>query len=284
MAQFKPVMKKMVEPLKTGQLLVKEGFVNPEDIEQALSIQQKRRESVSLEPHRYLGMILCDLNLVTPVDNYVVLHKYNKACSISEALVKEKIMDEASVSGIRKQFALKQIPFISALMNSGKVSTNRMQKLLFDLFHIPLRSVRDFSVSEKSRRLLARVVNRETAEKQRVVPLIFKKNTILLGITDPDDLLLVHELNMQYPQYRFKAVFIPFSGYQVIFDAVYDTKQIPVHRPPAPVPVAVKRPAGPGPETPGEPWLDLSLLLKYKTVITDPEQEIDAVHTPVPPV
>jgi len=39
---------------KTGELLVREGFISPSDVEMALSIQENRRKSLSLKPHRFL--------------------------------------------------------------------------------------------------------------------------------------------------------------------------------------------------------------------------------------
>ena len=74
---------------KTGELLVKEGLIHPDDVQTALAIQEKRAASVSLNQTRLLGMILCDLNLITPIDNYAVLHKYNKLVSLPAALVRD---------------------------------------------------------------------------------------------------------------------------------------------------------------------------------------------------
>ena len=68
----------MVEPLKTGELLVKEGLIQLSDIDMALSIQEEKNNPLSMNKPRLLGIILCNLNLITPKDNYYVLHKYNK--------------------------------------------------------------------------------------------------------------------------------------------------------------------------------------------------------------
>ena len=69
MAYQGKTVSKRVEPLKTGELLVKEGLICPDDIDMALSIQEKRQDSPGLKKNRFFGIILCDLNLVTPVDN-----------------------------------------------------------------------------------------------------------------------------------------------------------------------------------------------------------------------
>jgi len=80
--------------LKTGELLVREGYISSNDIDTVLSIQHKRRASATLRTGQLFGMILCDLNLITPLDNYYVLHRYNRLMSLDDALVKNRIMDK----------------------------------------------------------------------------------------------------------------------------------------------------------------------------------------------
>jgi len=75
----------MVKPLKIGELFVKEGLIRLGDIDMALSIQKEKKNSLNLNKSKLLGMILCNLNLITPKDNYYVLHKYYKLISIQRA-------------------------------------------------------------------------------------------------------------------------------------------------------------------------------------------------------
>ncbi len=261
MQQPKKTMKKMVEPLKTGELLVKEGFVRLDDIDMALSIQEKRQSSVGIEKNRLMGMILCDLNLITPADNFYVLHKYNKLKSIQSALISDQMLSQDAVLKTREMSKQRNLPFISLLLKTGQVSTSHMQKLLFDLFHVPFRSVRDFSFDQNDKHRLIRVMDVEQSMKNKVVPLVLKGNTMLFGITDPDNMLLIRQLSEQFPQYRFKVVFIPYSGFsqfsKIIYSTNIDSTQIQYREEP----------------------LDLSLLLKYKTSIAAPDLEKGSIQT-----
>jgi len=249
----------MVEPLKTGELLAQEGLIHPNDIDMALSIQAKKQDAVSLKKSRLLGMILCDLNLVTPMDNYYVLHKYNKLMSIQSALVAKHILSKELALKAEKASERLNIPFISYLLKDQLVSIGELQKLLFDLFHIPFRSISDFIFNEKDRTWFVEVLDKSQSLKTGIIPLVLKGNTMLFGITDPDNLLFIRKLNKQFPQYRFKALFIPFSGFSWFYKIIYKTRcakkttrQIPI---------------------------DLSLLLGFKASVTNPDQEKEIIQT-----
>lgn len=248
----------MVEPLKTGELLVKEGFIRMNDIDVALSIQKKRQHSVSLNKSRLLGMILCDLNLITPMDNYYVLHKYNKLMSIQSAMVSKKMLSAAMMLKAQEASQEQDIPFISSLLKNKLVSTTGMQRLLFDLFHIPFRSISDFIFNEKDQKELVHVLDQQKALENKTLPLVLKDNTILFGITDPENILFIRKLNDQFPQYRFKTLFIPFSGFSWFYKIIYK----------------VEKESLPAWEKP----LDLSLLLSFKASVKDPEQEFEAIR------
>jgi len=251
---------KMVEPLKTGELLVKEGLIRLGDIDLALSIQKEKKHSLSLNKPRLLGIILCNLNLITPTDNYYVLHKYNKLMSIQSILIENSILSKALVLKTDQKSQEQDIPFISCLLKQDLVSIAKMQQLLFDLFHIPFRSISDFVFSQKDKKQLIQVLNKNNSRDNRIIPLVLKDNTILFGITDPQNILFIGRLNDQFPQYRFKTLFIPFADYLNVSKIIYDPdiKPAPLLK---------------------EKSLDLSLLLNFKTSIQSPETEHQSIET-----
>lgn len=52
--------------IKTGQIMIQEGLVSPGDVSQALDIQKRNKDSGFKGRSHLLGMILCELNLITP--------------------------------------------------------------------------------------------------------------------------------------------------------------------------------------------------------------------------
>ncbi|MFH2092496.1 MAG: hypothetical protein ABIJ31_09045 [Pseudomonadota bacterium] len=257
MKQIENAMLKPETPVKTGELLIKEGLVRQEDVDMALSMQEKQSASPGLSKNRLIGMILCDLNLITPLDNYHVLHKYNKLITIESALAHKGLLSKEAASQIVKQSRHQEIPLISHLLKTGHVSTSQMQKLLFGLFHIPFRSISDFIFNEKDRAQLIQVMDKQRSFEQKIIPLVVKDNTLLFGITDPDNILVVRQLNEQFPQFRFKTLFIPISGFLWFSKIIYRENHLE--------------------EVTQEKAVDLSLLLNFKTIIKDPELEKKSV-------
>ncbi|WP_457552635.1 GspE/PulE/PilB domain-containing protein [Desulfobacula sp.] len=255
----KKTMLKMVKPLRTGELLVKEGFIRKDDIHKVLLLQEKKQDSIALKENHLFGMILCDLNLITPRDNYYVLHKYNKLQSIQSALVAKNILPEEVVAKTRKDALQKNIPFISNLLNNGLVSIRQMQTLLFDLFHIPFKVIDDVIFNKDDSAILIKVLNKNQSWENKSVPFVLEKNTILFGITDPENILFIRKLNDLFPQYRFKPVFISFSQFSSLHKKLYanikNTKLSSMEKP-----------------------LDLSFLLTFQTSIKDPELEGNAIQ------
>jgi len=78
--------------VKTGDIMVDEGLVCPEDVDQALNLQNKNG-SMAPNRRRLFGKVLCDLNLVTPVDNYCILDKHKKLVSIQSFLLGKNILE-----------------------------------------------------------------------------------------------------------------------------------------------------------------------------------------------
>lgn len=249
---------------KTGELLIKEGLVRDDDIQTALAIQEKRKASVSLNKTRLLGMILCDLNLITPLDNYVILSKHNKLITLSSSLVEKGVVSLEQMQGFEAQSLREDLPLISMLLKANAVSMQSLQQILFDLFHIPLRSISDFIFRDEDRSPLTRIIDRQVSKENGIIPLVLKDNTVLFGVTAPENLLLIHQLNQQFPQYRFKTLFITFSGFAWFHEIIYNGG-------------AKKKAAESPAEKEKQP--DVSLILAYKTLISDPRAEWSAVQT-----
>lgn len=257
--------KLIAEPLRTGELFVQEGLISPEDIDTVLSIQKEKKNMLSTEKHRLFGMILCDLNLVTPVDSYYILNKYNKLMSIQYKLVSGKTFSKELFSQILNNAKHNEIPLISYMLDSDLLTKNKMQQLLFALYHVSLKDIDDVVFNEADKNILSQVIDQKVSSNNRIVPVMIQKNTVVIGITYPSNIILVKELNEKLPQYRFTVSFITFSGFLKMHKALYGVEaEISSH---------------PGGLKSREKPLDLSLLLSFKTAIKNPEQEKESVRT-----
>lgn len=170
--------------------------------------------------HRLFGILLCHLNLITPVDNYCILYKYNKLLDIKEFLLSRNL-PEQSLSQVYKAAEKNDIPVITSLIRSRILSADTLQKALFHLYHIPFRSIRASMYDGKKTGPLKQVISENSARRNKIIPLVMKDHIFVSGITSPRNLLYIQHLNKKHPQYRFKPVFIPFFDFTRLFKILY---------------------------------------------------------------
>lgn len=250
---------------KIGDIMIDEGLVCPEDVDQVLAIQKKSDNSQG----RLFGKVLCDLNLVTPMDNYCVLDKHKKVVSVKAFLVQKDIIARPRLEEIEAKAEQKDIPFISCLLEDGIVSKPQLQQILFELFHIPFRSVSDIVFNEKSRKELSRVIDRTRSARHKVIPLQLAGNALVVGITDPMNLVFLRDLDQIFPQYRFTPIFITFSGFTWFFKMLYKKAWVSLG------------PLGntPDDDTSAKSDGDEDGSPDFSILVTDPDQDKDAVYT-----
>ena len=237
---------------KAGDILVAEGLISQSDVETVLAIQKKNRQVGNRK--RLFGMVLCDLSLITPIDNYCALHKHGKLLSVGEYLVNEEMVDPAGLDALFARAGAEATPFISHLLDQKVIAKSRLQQILFDLFYIPFRSVSDIVFEKESRGPLAQVIGRADAEKHLCLPLQLNGASLLVGITDPSNLVFLRDLDIAFPQYRFTPVFITFSGFTWFYRLIYEKNWL------------------------GEKKsVDLSLLMKSSMVVCDPGAEEEKI-------
>jgi len=230
---------------KAGDVLVEEGLISLRDVETVLAIQDKNR--LAGNRNRLFGMVLCDLGLITPMDNYCTLEKYGKLLSVKAHLVNAGIIGRARLDELCAQAGAEGIPLISFLLDKKVMVKSLLQQILFDLFYIPFRSVSDIVFEKESRGRLAQVIGQAAAEENQCIPLQLNGASLLVGITKPANLMFLRDLDLTFPQYRFTPVFIPFSGFTWFYRLLYE-----------------KNWEG------GGKTVDLSLLMKSSMVICDP--------------
>ncbi|MBI9088475.1 MAG: hypothetical protein JEZ12_04615 [Desulfobacterium sp.] len=249
---------KRFPPRKTGEILAREGLITQEDIDRVLAIQKQGKASPLWDSNRLFGMILCDLNLITPLDIYWVLHKYKKLVSMDQALLKDGKVSAKALALAHGAARASDTSLFAALLNQGAVTVVELQKRLYDLYRIPYRTLQEFRFNPAMAEDLSTIVEKRLALKHRMIPLVLQEKVILVGIIEPDALLAMKKLSARFPLLRFKAVFIPFSEFKTLFNQLYRKGGPPVRQQRSP---------------------DLSLLLNFRITITDPKRESDKIQS-----
>jgi hypothetical protein len=167
-----------------GEILVREGLITEAQLETALLVQ---RES---EPATPLGQILVRQNALTQRQLNTVLDRYRKKYRLGDILVETETITEHQLqialdhqkrTGLRLGDTLLQLNFLTedelnqALCKQFGVTFVDLDRLVLD-------------------RSLAVLIEREYAERHRVIPISKTDRVLVVAMDDPSDLRVVAEL------------------------------------------------------------------------------------------
>lgn len=268
--------------LRTGRILVEAGLVTSKDIKHALAIQEKRKKSFftgseSKGSGRLLGSILCDLNLITPVDLYYVLHEHNKIYTMDKLLADNEKITCGEADLLMEEQKRGVYSFFDLIVKYNILNVNNLQQKIFELYRIPYRHVNRFTYDKNDKEKLVLLLNKDVVCNKRAIPMIRKKNSFIMGITDPETLIFIYHLNFKLPNYRIIPVFIPMQHFKSLYWKLYDIS-FPDFYSPLNVQKDVK--AGKSIILPVSHSVKNGpvLFFKYKIVISNPERERHLIH------
>lgn len=167
-----------------GEILVREGLISEGQLSSALLIQRET------EPTTPLGQILVRQAAITQRQLNNVLDRYRKKYRLGDILVETETitehqlqiaLDHQKKTGLRLGDALLQLNFVT------EEEVNQALCKQFGVTFVDLdRLVLDNSLSL--------VINREYAERHRVIPISKTDRVLVVAMDDPSDLSVIAEL------------------------------------------------------------------------------------------
>ncbi|MFO7749554.1 MAG: hypothetical protein R6V54_05625 [Desulfobacteraceae bacterium] len=205
--------------LKTGDLFFRHGLITSGDIDTILAIQKNNASMGSA--HRYFGVLACHLNLITPIDNYHLLNRHNKIFGLEHFFSSSSMVSKKKAARAMDKSRASGIPLITTALEFKLVSRDDLKKILFNLYHIPYRSVYSHQFDKNSSGELQRIIPEHRAQAGGIIPLVMKEEVLLVGITAPGNLDEVKQLSHEFPHHRFKTVFISFFDFTALLPKLY---------------------------------------------------------------
>jgi len=167
-----------------GEILIREGLINEAQLATALMVQRET------EPTTPLGGILVRQGTITQRQLNNVLDRYRKKYRLGDILVETETitehqlqiaLDHQKKTGLRLGDALLQLNFVT------EEEVNQALCKQFGVTFVDL----DRLVLDNS---LVLVINREYAERHRVLPISKTDRVLVVAMDDPSDLRVVGEL------------------------------------------------------------------------------------------
>lgn len=272
-------MSKVPNSLKTGELLVLEGYVKASDVETALEIQRRKaKDTVSGGGSRLVGRILCELNLITPFDLYNVLTKYGKQKSLEDILLGSGQISREEMEKARLEARDSKMPIADVLYCNRFVALEDLQAAMFEQLCISYKILDNFYYTQLQKSKLKRILDKTYASGHLILPLSIKDKTIVVGVAGPENLKYIKSLWSLLSRFRLFCVIIPLFRFRELYCSLYGEALFP-EQSALPETVTVKAENEKTETSKGSTPPDLSLLFSFKTVITDPEKEKNSIYS-----
>jgi len=169
---------------KIGEILISEGLITESQLREALRTQK------GLKKYKPLGQLFVDQKIITQKQLNFLLDRYRKRPRLGEilirsgTLVKEQLriaLDHQKTTGLRLGETLVRLNFISE---------EAMRRALCTQLNIPFIDLDNITID----RSLAKLINRNYAQKHQIVPVARIGDNITLAMDDPTDTAVVTEL------------------------------------------------------------------------------------------
>ena len=220
--------------LKTGELLVREGLARQQDVDAALNVQSsassynKNRsddipEGIGL---RTIGTILCDLDLISPIDLNRVLLKYDKRLKLGDMLKKMGILSETQIQTAleSQQFNFKSLSLGQILIEQDFITEKQLYDALSRQHNLPFKHVDGLEYAESHKAELTQIIGHNYADEYSIIPLTLEGNKLTLAVYSPESVLSVHELKNVYAYLRIECVLIRQDRFCELFKELYGCK------------------------------------------------------------
>ncbi|MFH0728943.1 MAG: ATPase, T2SS/T4P/T4SS family [Pseudomonadota bacterium] len=227
---------------KTGVLLVNEGFVRQEDVEIALEIQKREAEQTPCRTKvhpRTIGEILCDLNLITPIDLSAVLKKHSKYLKLGQILIMQGSIDEATLTIALKAAENGAEPIGKILLQQGIITETQLCEAYSLQHNLPFKPYDTFTPTPEDRATLSGIIGKDFARRYGILPVSLNQKRLGVVISDPEKLKIIEALRSKQTELRIECTFVTTGTFFRLFEHLYERK--PFEPRPEPVKPALPR-------------------------------------------
>ena len=173
-------------PGRLGELLVLEGLITPDQLDEAL------RTQAAAERYTPLGQILLDRKVLTRTQLVSVLKRHRKQLRLGDFLVRARVITADRLQGALSYQRRIGLRLGDALLQLGLVTEAHVRQALCSQLNIPFLDLEHFRPDPDHG--LDRLISRVYALSHRLVPITRIGNSLTIVMDDPTDEAVVQEL------------------------------------------------------------------------------------------
>ncbi|MCD6291913.1 MAG: Flp pilus assembly complex ATPase component TadA [Deltaproteobacteria bacterium] len=199
---------------RLGLLLVDEGFITPNQLQEALRLQQENPDNQN--DYQHLGQILINKKYIDINQLRYVLKKHNKKSRLGDILVRSKAITERELEFALIEQKKSGNRLGEILLRKSLVSDETMRHALCTQLNIPFIDISRFDIDHN----LTKIINRDYAHKHQIIPVSMTENSITLAMDDPTNNEVIAELEM-FTRLKINVVTSSKVAIQEAFEKLY---------------------------------------------------------------
>ena len=175
---------------RIGLLLVDEGFITPNQLQEALRLQKD--DPKNLNNHKYLGQILVEKKYIDAEQLQYIMARHDKKTRLGDILRRYDAISKKNLDLALKEQKETGNRLGEILLKKKLISEETFRQALCTHLNIPYLDLNRLYID----RNLTKIINRDYAARHNIIPVAMTENSITLAMDDPTDNEVVAELEM----------------------------------------------------------------------------------------
>ena len=160
--------------VRIGEILLEHKLITEQQLKEALSLQKAF-------PGHALGQLLCKLGYVKESDLSYILETTGKRLTLSDVVIQKQLVTQEQLAKAQKLSEQEKISLEKALLKLGFLDDVKMAQALAAEYDLPFVHLDELTIEP----YLARFINANYAQKQKVVPISQIGNTLTMAMAAP---------------------------------------------------------------------------------------------------
>lgn len=205
--------------MKTGEILVNEGYVRAADVKKALEIQKENRRGRNLS---LIGEILCSFNVISSIDLFSVLHKNNRILPLGDIFIRNKVVTEAQIEKALHIQRRKPELLGNILIEEEAIALKDLYYALSIQGNVPFLELNNFQYLKKIKNVLSKIAGTTFVKSTGILPITYEKETLTFAISTPYDMNALFNYSRKNNRFRINCALIDSEKHYELLGSFLD--------------------------------------------------------------
>ncbi len=210
--QYGEVLEDLTGRMAFGKLAILYKKISGEALGKVVKLK-KYNKSVS--------EILFDLKLITLSELNHVFRKIYNDLKIENILIQQRLITQEKLDKALSEQRGSSLSLEKILIKNHYLTLEQLYFALSILRNTPFQPLKGFVFNEKIEIELRNIVGQRYAEENGILPLFINGNNLTLGVSNPSNIIRMHELMPMNPHLKMNCVLITEEKFEQLYAILY---------------------------------------------------------------